>query len=201
MMKKPIPQLDGAFWENRYQEDTARWDLGEISRPLKEYIDQLENKELKILIPGAGNSYEAEYLFNKGFKNVFVADLAASPLKNIKTRVPDFPDAHLLHINFFDIEMQFDLILEQTFFCAIDPSLRDQYVRKTAALLNKGGKIVGLLFEAPLYEDHPPFGGTKNEYLDRFSASFVIHTMQACTNSVPSRAGRELFINFIKKNA
>lgn len=33
--------------------------------PLKVYFDQLTNKDLKILIPGGGNSHEAEYLLKK----------------------------------------------------------------------------------------------------------------------------------------
>jgi len=43
-------ELNEDYWENRYQEKTARWDLGRISTPIKEYIDQLENKELKIAL-------------------------------------------------------------------------------------------------------------------------------------------------------
>lgn len=191
--------LDSRYWENRYKENTAGWDLGNISQPIKEYIDQLENKELKILIPGAGNSHEAEYLFSKGFTNVYVADLAQSPLRNIRLRVPKFPKSQLLHINFFDIEDKFDLIIEQTFFCAINPSLRNQYVTKTAQLLNEGGKLVGLLFDAILYKDHPPFGGNKKEYLDKFSTNFVINKMETSTNSEDSRKGKELFINLTVK--
>ena len=112
------------FWENKYQQNKTGWDLGEVSPPLKAYFDQLENNELSILIPGAGNSYEAEYLFNKGFKNVFVVDLAISALENIQKRVPNFPEAQLIHGDFFELKGSFDLIIEQTFFCALDPALR-----------------------------------------------------------------------------
>ena len=42
------------FWTKRYQDNEAGWDLGTISTPLKEYIDQLTDKNLRILIPGAG---------------------------------------------------------------------------------------------------------------------------------------------------
>lgn len=198
-MNKLDYELDATYWEKRYQDGSSRWDLGVISTPIKNYIDQLENKKIKILIPGGGNSYEAEYLFNKGFTNVYVADLAESPLKNIKSRVPKFPNAQLLRINFFDIQQKFDLIIEQTFFCAIHPSLRDQYVFKAANLLHEGGKLVGLLFNVPLYEDHPPFGGSKKEYIDRFSSNFVINTMETSTQSMTSRKGKELFINLTVK--
>ena len=51
------------YWTNRYSKAKTGWDIGYPSTPLKTYFDQLENKDLRILIPGAGNAYEAEYLF------------------------------------------------------------------------------------------------------------------------------------------
>jgi len=131
--------LDETFWSERYLSGQTGWDIGYVSTPLKEYIDQLSNKELKILIPGGGNSYEAEYLFNKGFKNVFVIDISSIPLKNISKRVPSFPNENLLHQNFFELEETFDLILEQTFFCAQDPNHREKYVSKMHQLLKPKG--------------------------------------------------------------
>ena len=121
--------LSEEFWENKYKTNKIGWDLGEVSPPLKTYFDQLTNKDLKILIPGGGNSYEAEYLFNNGFKNVYVVDLAKSALKNIKDRIPNFPSSQLIHANFFDLKDTFDLVIEQTFFCAINPNLRAKYVK------------------------------------------------------------------------
>ena len=108
--------LSANAWENRYLNNDIGWDLGEISPPLKEYFDQLENKEIKILIPGGGNSYEAEYLFNNGFKNVFVVDLSKSAIENIKKRIPNFPSKQLIIGDLFELENKFDLIIEQTFF-------------------------------------------------------------------------------------
>ena len=78
--------LSSKAWDNRYLNNDIGWDLGEVSPPLKAYFDQLENKTLRILLPGGGNSYEAEYLFNNGFKNVFVIDLSSTALDNIKKR-------------------------------------------------------------------------------------------------------------------
>ncbi len=191
--------LSEEFWNNKYQAKDIGWDLGKISTPLKTYFDQLKNKRLKILIPGGGNSYEAEYLHSKGFKNVFVVDLSETALANIKKRVPTFPSANLIHSNFFDLKDSFDLIIEQTFFCALNPNLRTQYVQKMNQLLKPNGKLVGLLFNEPLNEDHPPFGGNKKEYLTLFDADFNIKIMDACYNSEESRVDRELFIKLLKK--
>ncbi len=192
-------KLNEDFWNNKYKDNKTGWDLGAISPPLKAYFDQLENKELKILIPGGGNSYEAEYLFKNGFKNVFVVDLSIIALENIKTRIPEFPDSQLLHANFFDIEERFDLIIEQTFFCAINPNLRPKYASKIHSVLKSKGKLVGLLFDAILNEDHPPFGGNKKEYLSYFEPYFLIHNMEPCYNSYHNRQGKELFVMLQKK--
>lgn len=191
--------LSADFWNNKYKNNKIGWDLGEVSPPLKAYFDQLENKNLKILIPGGGNSYEAEYLFNNGFKNVFVVDVSKIALDNIKKRVPDFPASQLIHANFFDLEEMFDLVIEQTFFCAINPELRAKYAEKMYSILMNNGKLVGLLFNAKLNEDHPPFGGNKNEYLGYFRHHFNLLQMNSCYNSYPNRQGMELFIKLVKE--
>ena len=191
--------LSANFWDNRYQSNDIGWDLGTISPPLKAYFDQLTNLDLKILIPGGGNSYEAEYLFDKGFKNVYVVDLSQTALDNLKNRVPDFPSSNLILNNFFDLDQTFDLIIEQTFFCAINPSLRANYAKKASDILNVNGKVAGLLFDAVLNTTHPPFGGRKKEYLDYFTPYFDIKIMDTSYNSIKPRAGRELFFIIQKK--
>lgn len=193
-----MSKFDAEYWNNRYNDHDIGWDLGEVSPPLKAYIDQLKDTSIRILIPGGGNSYEAEYLFNKGFNNVFVVDVSETALKNIKSRVPNFPTKHLLCQNVFDLEMTFDLILEQTFFCAIHPKLRTTYVSKMHQLLANNGQLVGLLFNIPLNDTHPPFGGNKQLYLRYFEAYFTIDIMESCYNSIPERQGKELFIKLIK---
>lgn len=197
-MKDKKIDLSSTFWNNRYLTNDTGWDLGEISTPLKTYFDQLKNKNLKILIPGGGNSYEAEYLHLKGFKNVYVVDVSETALKNLLNRIPTFPKHHLIHGNFFDLKDNFDLIIEQTFFCALNPNLRSNYAIKMKNLLHKNGKLVGLLFDVPLYKDHPPFGGNKEEYLKYFKPYFTVEIMEPCYNSVDSRANKELFIKLCK---
>ena len=192
-------QLSEDFWENKYKANKIGWDLGEVSPPLKTYFNQLTNKDIKILIPGGGNSHEAEFLFKQGFTNVYVVDVSKIPLENFKKRVPKFPDSQLIHANFFDLENTFDLIIEQTFFCAINPDLRPKYAKKMNRTLKEKGKLVGLMFDAVLNEDHPPFGGNKEEYLPYFQAFFNIEKMEPCYNSFFNRQGMELFVKMKKK--
>lgn len=214
-------ELDLKYWNNLYLNKDSPWDVGEISQPLREYFSQLKNKNISVLIPGAGNAYEAEYLVNAGFENVYVCDFAEEPLKNLSDRCPKIKKENLLYIDFFEINspvtpslpapsiveaskdsrepFAFDLIIEQTFFCALRPSLRKKYFEKMHSLLEPGGKLVGLLFNDFINADKPPFGGSKEEYKMYFESLFKINVYETCHNSIKPRAGRELFINLEKQ--
>lgn len=187
-------QLDRNFWETRYHSDETGWDIGGPSTPLKEYIDQLTDKDLRILIPGGGRAWEAEYAHRQGFRNVLVLDLTDSPFKDLLQRCPDFPKEHLIVGDFFEHTEQYDRILEQTFFCALDPSLRERYVEHMHKLLKPGGKLVGVLFNDTLNTDRPPFGGFKADYEPLFRQYFDRLSLEHCHNSIPPRAGRELWL-------
>ncbi len=190
--------LNKEYWEERYESATTNWDVGDVSTPLKAYIDQLKDKNTRILIPGAGNAYELDYLIEKGFQNVFVIDYAKHPLDTIIKRNKSL-EKHLIHDDFFNHDGRYDLILEQTFFCALQPNLRPNYVAKMHNLLSESGKISGLLFNFPLTEEGPPFGGSVEEYVNLFSNMFLIKTLELAYNSIKPRTNKELFFTFEKK--
>jgi len=191
--------LDKNYWDKRYHDRETGWDIGKVSRPLKEYIDQLANKDIAILIPGCGNAYEAEYLLQQGFTNITLIDISPSLVHSIEQKLAAYSGKQLQVIcdDFFKLNRQFDLVLEQTFFCALDPSLRKNYVSKMFEILKPGGKLAGVLFNRS-FEGGPPFGGNQKEYEALFSGEFIIKTMEACYNSIEPRKGSELFINFVK---
>ena len=195
-------EAENEYWSLRYSEGRTGWDIGYPSTPIKEYIDQLGDKNIKILIPGAGNAYEASYLFEQGFEHVYILDISATPLQQFKKRCPTFPEAQLIEGNFFEHEGAYDLIIEQTFFCSFPPTKenRQAYAHQMNSLLKPGGKLVGLYFNMPLTDDmvKRPFGGDKEEYLGYFEPHFKVHLLEACYNSIKPRQGNELFGIFIK---
>jgi len=193
-------ELDANYWNERYLSNTTRWDLNGPSTPIKEYINQLTDKDIKILIPGCGNAYEAKYLVENGFTNVTLIDISDVLVNELKQKFKDFKNVTIINQDFFELEGEFDLILEQTFFCALNPKLRLKYVAKMVQLLNQNGKLVGLLFNTDFNNPFPPFGGSLNEYQDLFKKDFNLITLNKCYNSIPPRAGMELFIQFkVKK--
>ena len=186
------PEHDKKYWEDRYKNNQANWDLGCISTPLKEYIDQLTGKNIKILIPGCGNAYEAQYLHELGFNNVFVIDLVQQTLNNLRQRAPDFPLQQLITGDYFEHQGEYDLILEQTFVSSLEPRLRPAYAQKSYDLLRTGGKLAGVLFDFEL-DGGPPYGGSQSEYESYFTPLFNIRTFESCHNSIAARPEIEFF--------
>ena len=186
------------YWDKRYLNNETGWDMKQVSPPLKGYIDTLENKDLKILIPGCGNAYEAEYLLEKGFDNVTLIDFSKVVTEKLKDKYKGEPIS-IINENFFDLQGKYDLILEQTFFCALDPSLREKYVKKCYDLLNDRGKIAGVLFNKRFSPTEPPFIATEEEYRKLFEPFFIFLKFENYYNSIAARMGYELFFEFEKK--
>lgn len=194
-----MEKLSSEFWNNRYINKTTQWDLGEVSPPLKKYIDQLEDKNIKILIPGCGNAYEAEYLLKKGFKNITLIDIATDLVQKLKIKFQNNSEIVVIEEDFFNHQITYDLILEQTFFCALDKTFRSKYAQQMSNLLNINGKLVGLLFNREFETEGPPFGGSEQEYLNYFNPFFEVLTFENCYNSYSKRTSTELFMILKKK--
>jgi hypothetical protein len=95
----------------------------------------------------------------------------------------------------------FDIVLEYTCFCAIDPNQRTNYVKVVKHILKSNGLFVGILF--PLNDDKsrtgPPFHIDLDKTLTLFDSYMI---KQECTKhqmSVRERIDREMFIIY-KKN-
>lgn len=191
--------LDKNYWEERWENQSTGWDIGYSSPAIEDYILQYPNKGASILIPGCGNAYEVEFLWNLGFTNITILDISKTAVQILKDKYQNKKGVTVICEDFFNHQGKYDLIIEQTFFCALCPELRPQYVRKMHELLDEGGRIVGVLFNRNFEKDGPPFGGSVLEYQSLFKHDFDIQKMEECYNSIPSRKGSEIFINLKKK--
>lgn len=190
--------LDQEYWDSRWQKGETGWDLGEASSPISDYFLQVENKDLKILIPGCGNAHEAELLLQEGFKNITLLDISPKACELISQKFSHH-EVEVVCEDFFEHQGKYDVIVEQTFFCALDPELRTKYVVKMHELLDDGGKIIGVMFNKDFGNPFPPFGGNVGEYKTLFEEKFEIKTLETCKNSIQPRKDTEVFINFIRR--
>jgi len=186
--------LNETYWSERYKNNQTGWDIGYASPAIINYFSSIKHKNVHILIPGGGNGYEAEALYKMGFENLYLLDITDEPLLNFAGRNADFPKKQLLKEDFFMHSGQYDYIIEQTFFCALKPDLRRQYVEKMSELLKPDGILVGLLFNRVFDKNGPPFGGTQSDYLTLFEDHFKVLTISESAESIPERLRHELFI-------
>ena len=192
--------LNAQYWETQYQNKNIGWDLGGISPALKIYIDNLKNKSSAVLIPGCGNTYEAEYLIEQGFTNITIIDIAPTLVLNLREKFNSNSNIAIILGDFFEHQGHYDIIIEQTFFCALEPALRQDYARKMNELLTTDGILFGLLFNRQ-FDVGPPFGGSQEEYRSIFQNEFNILQLELCLNSAAPRANTELFIELKKVNS
>ncbi|MDX5321243.1 MAG: TPMT family class I SAM-dependent methyltransferase [Bacteroidota bacterium] len=186
--------LDASYWDERYRQHQTGWDLGEASPALTAYFDLLSDKDIRILIPGCGNAYEADYLLSKGFSSITVLDISPVLADSLRDRWMGRKEIRVVCDDFFNHEETYDLIVEQTFFCALHPSHREAYAKKMSELLRPNGKLIGVLFSREFMHDGPPFGGSATEYKELFSQVFHEVNIEPCLNSIAPRMGTEVFI-------
>ena len=96
--------LNENFWNNRYLENDTGWDLGAISPAIKKWFDTKKNKDLQILIPGAGKGHEVKYGFHNGFNNIQYLDISNRAVALFKDNCPNFPKEQILISDFFDLK-------------------------------------------------------------------------------------------------
>ena len=192
-------ELNEKFWYSRWINNETGWDVGYATPAISTYLQQYTHKDAAILIPGCGNAHEADFLLQHGFSNITLIDIAPRAVEKLQQKF-DSPSITIICGNFFEHHHQYDLMIEQTFFCALPPAKRNQYAKKAASLLNENGKLIGVLFNTVFEKQGPPFGGSVAEYELIFEPFFSIQTLEECYNSIVPRAKSEVFINFIKKN-
>lgn len=191
--------LDQQFWDTRWASNQIGWDIGFASPAITECLAHYPDKKASVLIPGCGNAHEAKYLLEHGFSNITLLDISPTAVGLLKEKFIKSPQVNILCGDFFQHHGKYDLLIEQTFFCTLPLRIRVNYVEKTTELLKEGGEIVGVLFDRVFNTPGPPFGGDVDEYKAVFESHFEILKMEECYNSVPQRAGSELFIRLRKK--
>ena len=97
-------ELNESYWTDRYKSNQLGWDIGYPSPAIVQFMETVEEKNARILIPGCGNAYEAAYLWKKGYTNVHLLDFSVIPLKKFSHDNPEFPKGQLLNMDFFDVE-------------------------------------------------------------------------------------------------
>lgn len=138
----------------------------------------------RALVPGCGRGYDVTLLASPD-RVVVGLDISTKAIEAAEEGYASMPDdikpprssVQFLTTSFFDMpedaEEKFDFIYDYTFFCALHPSVRQDWANKMAALVAPGGELCTIMF--PLEDDStkfaygpngdtPPFRVTVQDY-------------------------------------
>jgi SAM-dependent methyltransferase len=201
-MKQPFRDVSGrakgpltsASWNERWLNANTPWDMGTAAPP---FVRAVENELIPVggraLVVGCGGGNDARLLASQGFEvvGIDVAEKAVERAREIAAE--QGIELTFRHADLFALPEDlsgFDLVLEHTCFCAIDPARRDDYVDAVASVLNPGGRLMGLFFLIEP-EGGPPFGATREEIEHRFGRRFTMDHFEMPPDSHEKRLGRE----------
>lgn len=199
----PPEALTPEFWSSRYKAGDCGWDLGEVSPP---FAALWESGVLKpgerMLIPGCGTGWEAVYFAQRGIE-VTALDFAPEALTAISRRA-DQAGVRIdtLCRDFLapmpDSAECYDIVLEQTCFCAIHPMQRPHYVASAVSCLRPGGVLIGLFYHTRK-RGGPPFDTDPEDVRRLFEPFFKIETFAVTPDSHPRRQNQEWLGLFRKR--
>ncbi|MEY4615757.1 MAG: hypothetical protein RJB66_717 [Pseudomonadota bacterium] len=189
-----------SYWTSKYQLNQAGWDLGSPAHALKSIVPKLKLPSSRVLVLGGGQGHDAGYFADLGH-HVTLVDISPEALALAQKSYGDRKNIRFIEADLFDLPQdmigQFDLIIEHTCFCAINPSLRNDLVRQWRLLLNENGFLLGVFFAMPK-RSGPPFGASEREIRRRLEKGFQTLIWQRFRQSIKPRLGRELLV-YIKK--
>ena len=136
---------------------------------------------------------------------VTAVDFASSAVKNMHLSAKENDlDIDIRHMDIFDLnkvyDNHFDVVLEYTCFCAIEPTKRRDYMEMVRHILKTKGELIGLLFpiDKDLSDGGPPFAVQLEPTIELISDYLSLIKQEIPSFSVKPRAGREVFIIFRK---
>jgi SAM-dependent methyltransferase len=184
---------DPNFWDSIFREGSGGWELGRPTPPLEAWFLEHSPKDLRALVVGCGRGHEARLLARLGAR-VTAIDFAPTAIAEARAATDPALAVDYRQRDLFTLAggpPEFDLVVEHTCFCAIDPARRDEYVDCVADVLRPGGALVGL-FYAHGRPGGPPFTTSRDELLARFGRRFDVVRLEVATDSILVRHRQEL---------
>ena len=203
MKKNNISPEYPDFWNQKYINNDDQWDIGSPTPIFIDWSKTLSNRK-KILIPGSGRGHDALYLGQKNH-DVYAIDFSCEAIKYLKLKSKKLNiKVNAICEDFFNLSNYYgtmDIILEYTFFCAINPKLRMEYIHETLKLLKDNGLFVGIFLplDKHLSEGGPPYGVNLDQTMDCFSEYYDIIECKKSKLTIEPRFNNEVFTIMRKK--
>jgi SAM-dependent methyltransferase len=196
---------DPEWWDQHYRRGDTGWDIGQGAPPFARWLraGAAAAESLKVAVLGSGLGNDALLFARTGYE-VTGFDFSPSAVASAVARAREEGVAvRFEQADIFDLPRRyrgaFDLVVEHTCFCAIDPARRAEYARVAHDILAPEGRLVGL-FYVHGQPGGPPFTTSPEEVLRLFTPHFHVHELEWAPDSVERRAGKELFVVFFRRD-
>ncbi len=152
-------RLSSVAWDERYRAREMAWDMGRAAPPLERAAKSMNLLGKRVLVPGCGRGFEAR-LFAALRAEVTAVDFSAVALRE----AAKYPGGSIEYVQADARQLprawthRFDVAVEHTCFCAIDPKDRARYLAELHRVLKPSGVLLGLFFIDFVDPDGPPFG-------------------------------------------
>ena len=184
-----------AFWDWNYNSGVLPWDLDGPTPVFERLAKAGQFTPGRMLVLGAGRGHDARLFARHGFE-VTAVDFSPYAIEAMQQLADPRAPIALLQADIFqlpnELNGRFDLILEYTLFCAIDPRRRVDYADVVARLLKPGGQFVALAFPIITRTGGPPFAVFPNQIIALLSErGFELRQREMPPDSAPGRHGKE----------
>ena len=160
-------------WNSRYEAGDTPWEKGAAAPPLLEYLRKHQVSG-SVFVPGCGYGHDVRLLAKHGAEPLGF-DLAPFALACAESFPRVGAESYCLG-DLFDLDEsfreRFDTVFEHTCFCAIDPSLREEYVRVIHSTLRKSGTLLAIFYIEIEDPEGPPFPVSDEELDSLFDPHF-----------------------------
>lgn len=192
------------FWSDIYRgSENPGWNLETAAEALKDMLPRIKLPRSRILVLGCGAGHDAA-LFAREGHIVTAVDFSKEAIQKAKQKYSQHHNLQFLEKNVFELpadwKNSFDLVIEHTCYCAINPQSRGELAKIWHQLLAQKGQLMGVFFAMEARKG-PPFGGTEWELRERLRKNFDFLFWGRWRNSIPQRQGRELFVLAQKKGS
>jgi SAM-dependent methyltransferase len=191
--------MERSFWQTLYDGNDTPFDLRGPSAPFIDWLDAEKPRPGRAVVPGCGRGHDVLELARRGWDALGI-DFAPSAVRDATGNASraGLIGARFLEADIFALgpehDAAYDLLFEQTCYCAIEPHRRDEYARIAARLVKARGWLAFVVYPVDGRAGGPPFNIGVEEVPLRFASAFELVQIGAPRRaSAPGRTGKELF--------
>lgn len=196
------------YWEKRFTQADTPWELGGPTALLSEGVQCLlelpgyrdTQMPLRVVCAGVGRGDDALELARSGF-DVVAVEWADAAVLSLRQRCEDLTQPQcgsltIEHGDFFQVPpRKVDFAFEHTFFCALPPHRRSEYVKVMSNWLEPGRVLIGNFFIAQQGDSDdsqlngPPFFVRYDELVALFAKEFKLLQLSSVPQKQAMRRG------------